>query len=161
AEPECPYLGQAATGDERVVRRHAILKPRAGGIHVNTHQLPQQGLGILAIAGRVALAAAVAQSEIEEAVGTEGQLTGLVVVKVTDLIDSQQDAFASWIGLVLVRRRQPILSDYGLKLPAGRSHIIDIEFAALLEIGMKCEPQQAHLSSSDYLAADIEERLRE
>src|SRR5262249_15153518 len=79
----------------------------------------------------------------------------------TDLIDGQQDAFASWIGLVRIRGRQPILSDYGLKLPAGRSHIIDIEFVALPEIGMKCEPQQAHLSSRDDLAADIEERLRE
>src|SRR5262249_41923424 len=161
AQPECPYLGQSATADERVVRRHAILKPRTGSIHINAHQLPQQRLGILAIAERVALAAAVSQSEIEEAVRTEGQLTGLVVVKVTDLIDGQQNALARGIGLVRIRGQQLILGDYGLDLAAGRSHVIDIELPTLLEVGMKCKPQQAHLSSGDDLAADIEEGLRE
>ena len=92
-------LRQAATGNKRIVggnRDTAVPGPAA--IHINAHHLAQQHLRILAMAERIAFAAAVAQSKIKKSIWTESELAGFVINKVADLIDDQE-GYARCTGL--------------------------------------------------------------
>src|SRR5207244_10891018 len=77
-----PDLGQAAGRSERIVRRHRVLLPRSeGAVHVDPQDLAEQRLEVLSVALRIALAAAIAQADVEKTVGPESELAAIVVVK--------------------------------------------------------------------------------
>src|SRR5207237_5900520 len=89
--------------------------------------LPEQRLQVLSVALRIALAAAVAQADVEEPVGPESELAAIVVVK--RLVDHEQDVFAGSVGLVRIRTGGRVFGEQGLELQAQRQRVIDKEAA--------------------------------
>ena len=82
AQTVSPDLGQAAGRSKRIVRRDRVLLPRSeGAVHVDPQDLAEQRLQVLSVALRIALAAAVAQADVEEPVGPESELAAIVVVE--------------------------------------------------------------------------------
>src|SRR5207248_10774260 len=66
AQTVSPDLGQAAGRSERIVRWDRVLLPRSeGAVHVDPQDLAEQRLQVLSVALRIALAATVAQADVE------------------------------------------------------------------------------------------------
>src|SRR5207248_5589365 len=82
AQPVRVDLGPAAAAAERVATRGPVA---AGRVRVDAQQLAEQGAEVLPRARRIVLAAAVTHSDVEEAVGSELELTAVVVVELAVL----------------------------------------------------------------------------
>src|SRR5690606_7753206 len=100
AQTVSPDLGSRALNPyERVVARDRVALAR----YVDAQQLAEERVEVLAVTFGVATAAAVAESDVQVAVGTEGQLP-TVVVRVRLLL-CEQDRLAAAIGAVGVGAR--------------------------------------------------------
>src|SRR5207248_8601954 len=138
--------GQAAGRSERIVRWDRVLLPRSeGAVHVDPQDLAEQRLQVLSVALRIALAAAVAQADVEKTVGPESELAAIVVVE--RLVDHQQDAFAESIGLVRIRTGSRVLGEHRLKLQAQTPRGINEEAAIRAEDVVKLEAGQSRSSA--------------
>src|SRR5215831_5964267 len=134
-----------------------VLQAGIGGIHINAHELAEQGGRALAVSQGIAPAAAVAQAEVKKPIRAEGQLSRFVIVKVADLVHGKQDALGSDIDLVGVGGRGGVFSDDRLDLPAHGANVVDIQFSVRGIVGMKGHAQQTHLAAGGDFAADVEE----
>src|SRR5262249_36838077 len=159
AEAVSPDLRQSAAGNEGIVGRNAILESRTGGVHVNPHHFSQQYASVLAIAKRVSSAAAVTQSKVQKTIRAKGQLTGLVIGKVADLIYGKQYPLACGIGQVGIGSQDRVLSYNRLKLPAQRAVVIQIKFSTLRKIRMEGQAKQSHFVLRDDFTGEFQNGL--
>src|SRR5262249_54387254 len=139
---------------EWIARRHGVIGWRLD-VDVDPQLLPEHRREILAALERVAAAAAVAGAGVEIAIGSEGELTA-VVVAVVLMIDRQQHLLARRVGEVEVRAHL-VARDRDV---AVRSRVVDEEPAVRLVVGMEREAQEPALAAARNLAADVEELLR-
>ncbi len=86
---------------------------------------------------RVSGRAAVAHTDVQVPIGTEGQVPPIVVG--VRLLDVQQIVLARWIGLVSAG----VDVEAGHKSVASCPGVIDIEIAGLSEVGVECQAEQA------------------
>ena len=93
-------------GDERVVSGDGVgefvlafaVTGGGAGIDVEAEDFAEQGGGILAATEGIIGEAAIAEAEVEVAIGAEGELAAFVIAK--GLGDLEEDAFAGKVGLV-------------------------------------------------------------
>jgi hypothetical protein len=113
------------------------------------------GAEVLAVLLRVAAAAAVAQGDVEEPVGPEGE-TAAVVVR--EGLGHEQDALlAARIRDVPCRRVRPELGDVGVAVAVG---VVDEEAAVLGVTRVEGEAEEAPLPAARDAAGDVEEGRR-
>ena len=114
---------------------------RAGAVHVDAEDLPQQHPEVLRPELRVAAGAAVAQAHVEKPVGAELELTSVVVgVGVGDL---QQNRGARGVGHVRVRR--DLVARHRV-VPVDR-RVVDVEVTVVRVVGMEREAEQPLLAA--------------
>src|SRR5688572_1032719 len=120
-EPGCSY--------ERIIQRHSVLAVRCGpAVHIDADQLSENIVQVLAIAlWRVAEAfvipvPAVAQSQVEEAVGAKMHHAAVVIE--LGLVDAENFAITGWINAVHVR---------GIYLPFGENSLMIHRLTAAID----------------------------
>jgi hypothetical protein len=137
------------------------LEPRAQVVYVDAHHFAQKCLRVLPVAKGVALAAPVAQPEVEKSIRPKGKLSGFVVLKVPDLVHCEKNALARRIGRIRISSRHPILGNHRLNLTRDCACVVNVELAVLGKAGMKGQPEQPHFRARGDLAADIQKGLRQ
>src|SRR6185295_12054856 len=156
-EGEPPRVAQAVGPDlaagpggagEGVVGGNGV---RGSPVHVDAQHLAEQGPEVLAVAERIAAAAAVAEADVQHPVATEGEATPVVVGE--GLRDEEHLALAPGIGGIGSRRGVE-LRDVGVAVAIGVVH----EEAAVLGVaGVEGEAEQAALTAGRDPSRDVEE----
>src|SRR5207248_3364168 len=97
-EAEAPRVAQAVGVDLRPRaggRDEGVARGRPPGRGIETEQLAEDDAEVLRVAHRVALRAAVAEAEVEVAVGTEDHVAAVVVGE--GLLDGEEDGLGGGI----------------------------------------------------------------
>ena len=117
-----------------------------GLLHVEPQHLRQERVGILAVPVRIVRPAAVAQPDVQLAVGAEDEVAAVVVVE--RLLDVEQ------LALVI---RAIVLDDARVAFAIG---VVDVEAPVLGELGMKREAEQPLLRRARHAVVHVEKWLR-
>ena len=153
--PGVDLAALAGAPGERVRARDAVGTP-PGGARVDPHKLAEQRAAVLAVADRpvlVAGSAAVAEADVQEVVGTEGDQAAVVVV--LRLALTQDGACAARVGAVGARRRPAVLDDARRPGAVGVRHV---EPPRRRVVGREGHRKQPLLAAATDPPAQIEER---
>ena len=145
-----PHLRPPALAvGERVVGRNAVLLAarRVGG--VDPQDLAQQRLGVLPVALGIAAAAAVAECDVQVAVGPELHLPAVVVGE--RVLDRQQLAVRPGVDVVSGHR---VRGDAGIA--ARRQAVVHVERAAVVG---ELDVEQSPLPVGNHVGADVEDGI--
>ena len=151
--PSAKISGRPPPRDERVVGRDARRAGRRRRRCAGSCRAARPGSA--PVAG-IAAGAAVAEADVEEAVGAEGDHAAVVVGE--RLGDGQQHALAPARATVGVGRDPVLRDDAG---PVVLARVVDEEAAVAREARMEGEPEQATLAAGKHPARDVEEGLRQ
>ena len=130
-------------------------RSRSRGVTSMRRILPSRRSGFCAVVVRVVHAPAVAEADVEHAVGAELELPAVVVL--VRLVDREQDALGGRVG-VLRLRVDVQLGDDRLDLRAVLDVVIDVEQAVLCELRVEGDAEQAALVVHQDLRRDVEVR---
>ncbi len=145
-----PDLAAPAAGGERVVGRDAI--PRAVA-YVDAQQLGEQHVLVLPVPHRIAARAAIAHRDVQVAIGSERELTAVVVVeRLRDLEDHD-------LGR-LVRQRAARGEAGDLRAQRSAARVVEEEHTTAREVGREREPEESLLAAELDVVADVEEHGR-
>src|SRR5690606_29381025 len=155
-EAEAPRVAQAVgpdLGPGALAVHEGVVWRRDGALagDVEPEELAEYGVEALAVALRVAAAAAVSEPEVEVAVGTEGELTAVVVGVRLDL--GEQDLLAGGVGDV-ARGREA--RQHRVAVVVG---VVDVEAPRRRVVLGERQAEEAALAAAADAVGDVEERL--
>ncbi len=146
---------RAGCSEERIVGWDAVGTPVRRMVDVDSEDLAEERRQLLAVALRVAAAAAVAEGDVEVTIRPEHDVAAIVVG--VGLVDGQDDALAIGVRLVGVAgRHAPLRHDRGA-IGVG---VVGVEARVARIARMEGEAQQALLPAVAHLRANVEERAR-
>ena len=148
-----PDLRQRALGvPERIRRRNRV---RRAAVHVEPQDLSEEHAEVLRAIAGIAAATAVPEADVQVAIGTERELSALVVGE--RLRDVQEDLRRSRVGHVRIGRHA-IAHERGV---ARGVRVVDVEQAVRRVVRMEGEAEQAALAAARDERAQIEKRRRQ
>ena len=151
----------AVGGGERVVGGDAVLGALGHVVDVDPEDRAEQGRRVLPVPERVAPAAAVAEADVEVAVGAEGDRPAVVVRR--GLVDAEEHALGGRVGPERVRGGPGELgharlehADAGLGALDGGG-VADEQAAVRLVARVEREPEEAALVDGADALGEVEE----
>ena len=146
-------------GDERIILRNGVSAIRGGVFDINAEHFAHESGEILASAEDIALPAAVADADIEEAIWAEGHFAAVMVA--VGEIELHDHLPAFHVGFIGIFGGDLILHDQGgaIEPEVGVS---DIEEAVFFKFGVKFDAEKTEFEEgADRLVFEIEERFFE
>ena len=148
--PQAKDFGaHAGNAKQRIVGRDAVGVLRRRATHVDADNRAQQRLRVLTVAARIVGRAAVADAEVEHAVGPEAHRAAVVVGE--GLLDLEDDQLAVWICLGAFDGEAREAGEVG-----SARGVPDVEVGVVGEFGIERDAEQPLFTAEYDLFAEVE-----